>query len=80
MWRRMAERVGIEPTPRHKCRGDDFEDRDGHQARITLRLQSYLVFTLRLATKIHSSCGRAITQRFEPDLRYIVGVNMRVLY
>jgi len=37
-WRRGWE---SNPPPDTKCRGDDFEDRDDHQARITLHLRSY---------------------------------------
>jgi hypothetical protein len=37
-WRRGWE---SNPPPGTECRGDDFEDRDDHQARITLRLRSY---------------------------------------
>ena len=40
MHQRLAERVRIEHTPRHKCRGNGFEDREGHQAPITLPLEN----------------------------------------
>jgi hypothetical protein len=33
----LAEREGIEPTPRRKRQDNGFEDRRGHQAPITLR-------------------------------------------
>src|SRR6476661_11196831 len=41
-WRRGWE---SNPPLGTECRGDDFEDRDDHQARITLRLGSYATTT-----------------------------------
>ena len=54
--RGLAEREGIEPTPRHKCRGDDFEDRDDHQARITLR--NRLILTCKVIILFTNPIGR----------------------